>query len=118
MADTLKNELPSAANTQKALERQISELRREIVKINRSISERGSEMLEEAKLAADDAYQTASTRAARAARQLRTQAHSVSEVAKEHPRATTALLGMVGVLGFLLGIAVARAANQPGRRWR
>ncbi|WP_378949771.1 hypothetical protein [Mesorhizobium sp. ANAO-SY3R2] len=117
MADTLKGELANAENIQKAFEKQISELRREIAKINRSIAERGGEMLDEAKLVAGDAYQTASTRAARAARQLRTQAHSVSEVAKEHPRTTTALLGMVGVLGFLLGIAVARAANQSERRW-
>lgn len=118
MADTLKNELPNAENIQKAFEKQISELRREIGKINKSISDRGSELLEEAKEAAGDSYQTASSRAARAARQLRVQAHSVSEVAKENPRTTTALLGMVGLLGFLVGVALARVSNDPGRRWR
>ena len=117
MADTTKNELPKAENVQKALERQIAELRREIGKINRSIADRGGELLDDAKEAAGDAYQTASTRAARAARQLRTQAHSVSEVAKENPRTTTALLGAVGLLGFLVGVAVAKVTNDPMRRW-
>lgn len=117
MADTLKGELANAENIQKAFDKQIAELRREIAKINRSISVRGGEMLDEATAAAGDAYQTASTRAARATRQLRTQAHSISEAAKEHPQTTTALLGIVGVLAFLLGVAIGRTSSDPARHW-
>lgn len=118
MADILKNELASAENIQKAFDKQISELRREIGRINKSISERGGEILDDARQAAAEAYQTAPSRAARAARQLRTQAHSVSEAARENPRTATALLGAVGLLGFLLGVAVGRASSDPARRWR
>lgn len=118
MADTLKSERASAENVQKALDKQISELRREIGRINKSISDRSGEILDEARQAAAEAYQTAPSRAARAARQLRTQAHSVSEAARANPRTMTALLGAVGLLGFILGAAAARISSDPGRRWR
>ncbi|PBC24898.1 MULTISPECIES: hypothetical protein [unclassified Mesorhizobium] len=118
MADTSKSDPPSIDDIQKTLEKQIAELRKEITKINKSISARGAEMLDDASEQASDFYETAAARASRTAQQLRSQAQAVSEVARENPGTTTAVIGVVGLLGFLAGIAVGQSMNNDTpRRW-
>lgn len=117
MADTTKSETPNAADIQKSLEKQITELRREITKINKSISERGAELAEDAKGQASEFYDAASARASRTAQQLRTQAHAVSEVARENPGTTTALVGVIGLVGFFAGFLVGQTTHENTRRW-
>ncbi|NGN43317.1 hypothetical protein G6N74_19790 [Mesorhizobium sp. CGMCC 1.15528] len=112
MADT-----PSSDDIQKALEKQIADLRKEIAKINKTVSARSAEMMDDAREQASSLYESASDRASKATQQLRTQAHAVSEVARENPGTTTAVLGFVGIVGFLLGIAVGQASSEPRRRW-
>jgi len=112
MADT-----PNSAEIQKALEKQVADLRKEITRINKTISARSAEMMDDARDQASSFYENASARASKATQQLRTQAHAVSEVARENPGTTTAVLGVVGVMGFLLGLAVGQAASEPRRRW-
>lgn len=57
-------------------------------------------------------------RASRTAQQLRSQAQAVSEVARENPGTTTAVVGVIGLLGFLAGIAVGQSLNNDtSRRW-
>jgi len=118
MADTNKSDTPHIDDIQKTLEKQIAELRKEITKINKSISARGAEMLDDASEQASDFYETASARASRTAQQLRSQAQAVSEVARENPGTTTAVIGVIGLLGFLAGIAVGQSmSNDTSRRW-
>ncbi|MEO9336421.1 hypothetical protein ABFT80_03130 [Mesorhizobium sp. SB112] len=112
MADT-----PNADDVQKALEKQIAELRKEITKINKSIADRGAEAIDEARGRASEFYDEASNRASRAAQQLRTQAHAVSEVARENPGTTTAVLTVAGIVGFVIGVAVGQASSDTRRRW-
>lgn len=117
MADTPKTETHNIDEVQKAFEKQLLELRREIAKINKSISERGTELADEARDVAAKAYDGASARASRASQQLRTQAQSVSEIARKNPRTTTAALGIAGCIGFLIGIAVAKGLSDKPRHW-
>lgn len=117
MAEAAKPDSPNIDDIQKSLEKQIADLRKEVAKINKSISARGAEMVDDAKEQASDMYETAAARATRTAQQLRTQAQAVSEVARENPGTTTALVGAIGLLGFLAGMAVAQAMNDTPRRW-
>ncbi|RWC30280.1 hypothetical protein [Mesorhizobium sp.] len=117
MADTNKSDTPNIDDVQKTLEKQIAELRKEITKINKSISARGAEMLDDASEQASEFYDTAATRASRTAQQLRSQAHAVSEVARENPGTTTAVVGAIGLLGFLAGFAIGQSTNDTSRRW-
>ena len=96
-------------NVQKALERQIAELRGEIGKINDSIEERGARL-------AREAIETASARASRAAKRFGAQTQSASEVVRESPGAVTFVLGGAALLGFTIGVAVGMTINSPSRR--
>ncbi|MER8753917.1 hypothetical protein NKH57_32920, partial [Mesorhizobium sp. M1050] len=113
MADTNKSDTPDI-DVQKTLEKQIAELRKEITKINKSISARGTEMLNDASEQASEFYDT--TRGSRTAQQLRTHAHAVSEVARENPGTTTAVVGVIGLLGFMAGFAIGQSMNDTSRR--
>jgi ElaB/YqjD/DUF883 family membrane-anchored ribosome-binding protein len=117
MADANKSDVPHIDDIQKTLEKQIAELRKEITKINKSISERSAELIDDAREQASDMYDTAAARASRTAQQLRTQAQAVSEVARDNPGTTTALVGVIGLIGFLAGIAVGQAMSDTPRRW-
>ncbi len=70
MADPIKPE-----DVQEVMKKQIAELRREMNRISKTLSERAEDAAEQA----GDWYDAASDRASRTARQLRTQAQSVSE---------------------------------------
>ncbi|MFA6155112.1 hypothetical protein [Mesorhizobium sp.] len=117
MADTTKSDVPQIDDIQKTLEKQIAELRREITKINKSIAARGADLVDNASEQASDLYDTAAARASRTAQQLRTQAQAVSDVARENPGTTTALVGVIGLLGFLAGLAIGQATSDTTRRW-
>ncbi|MFD1986628.1 hypothetical protein ACFSOZ_29785 [Mesorhizobium newzealandense] len=117
MADTNKSDSPHIDDIQKTLEKQIAELRKEIAKINKSISARGAEMLDDASEQASDFYETAAAGASRTTQQLRSQAQAVSEVARDNPGTTTAVVGVIGLLGFLAGLAIGQSMNDTQRRW-
>jgi hypothetical protein len=81
MADTqTENKLP-AQDAQQALEKQVAQLKREIIKINKSIAQRA----EAAGGQMNGWYDAASDRASEAAQSLRSQAQSVSDVVKDNP---------------------------------
>lgn len=117
MADTPKTEAPGIDGIQKSVEKQISELRKEIAKINKSLAERSAELASEARDTANDAIEEASTRASRAARQLRTQAQSVSEAARENPAATGVVVGLAGLVGLMIGFAIAKGSSDQRGGW-
>lgn len=117
MATTSKREHANGTDFQAVIESQLSELRQEIAQLNKALTARGGEMFDDAADRADDTYRAASATAAKAVRHLRGQAHAVSETVKEHPRATTATLAVVGVLALLAGMALARSGSAKGGRW-
>lgn len=116
MADATKSDL-NVDDIQKALEKQIADLRKEITRINKTVSARGAEIVEDAREHASDMYDTASTRATRAAQQLRSQAQAVSEVARDNPGTATAVVSVIGLLGFVAGLVVGQALTDTPRRW-
>ncbi|ESZ21650.1 hypothetical protein [Mesorhizobium sp. L48C026A00] len=103
MAGTSK----AANDAQEAMKKQIAELRREIA-INRTLSDRAEE--------AQGWYESAAERASRAARQLRSQAHTVTETVQQNPGTISTAMMLGGVLGVLLGIVIAKS-SEPERRW-
>jgi F0F1-type ATP synthase membrane subunit b/b' len=113
MADATKSDL-NVDDIQKALEKQIADLRKEITRINKTVSARGAELVEDAREHASDMYDTAATRAAQ---QLRNQAQAVSEVARDNPGTATAVVGVIGLLGFVAGLVVGQALSDTPRRW-
>ncbi|PSJ56275.1 hypothetical protein [Pseudaminobacter soli (ex Li et al. 2025)] len=96
-------------NVQKALEKQIAELRGEIGKINNTIEERGARL-------AREAIETASARASRAAKRLGTPTQSMQEVARVSPGTVTLVIGAAALLGFTIGVAAGMTVNSQGRR--
>ncbi|AMS44873.1 MULTISPECIES: hypothetical protein [Aminobacter] len=117
MADTPKTEVPGIDGIQKSVEKQISELRKEIAKINKSLTDRSLDLVAEARDTAHGVIEGASMRTSRAARQLRSQAQSVSEAARENPATTGAVIGLAGLVGFMIGFAIAKGSNGEGGRW-
>ncbi|WP_287328253.1 hypothetical protein [Mesorhizobium sp.] len=98
----------AANDAQEAMKKQIAELRREITKINRTLSDRAEE--------AQGWYESAAERASRAAGQLRSQAHTVTETVQQNPGTISTAMMLGGVLGVLLGIVIAKS-SEPERRW-
>lgn len=119
MANEPKTTSSKTDDLQEALEEQISELREEIARINETIAERSAGLISGAKEKASEIYEGAADRAGRATRQLRTQANTVSDLARENPATATALLGAVGLIGFMLGMVVGQstADTHHHRRW-
>ena len=117
MADAPEPATPNADEIQKSLETQIAALRKEITKINRTITERSTKVLDYAHEQASDLSDNASSLASRATQHLRTHAQAASEIARENPGTTTSVLGIVGIVAFLLGVAVGQTLTDTRRRW-
>jgi hypothetical protein len=112
-------ETPSASGAskvsdeaQETMKKQIAELRREITRINRTLSDRAEEVAE----AAHGWYDSAADTASRATRQMRSQAQAVSDTVQENPGTISTALVLGGLLGVLLGIAIARS-SESDHRW-
>ncbi|TIQ39543.1 MAG: hypothetical protein E5X49_27160 [Mesorhizobium sp.] len=106
-----------------ALKRQIAELKREVNRLNRMLSDQVEEAAEaghgwfqSATDRASDLYSGASDRASRATRQLRSQAHSVSETVQQNPGTISTAVAIGGLFGVLIGLAIARG-SQPEPDW-
>ncbi|MBZ9816709.1 hypothetical protein [Mesorhizobium sp. CA7] len=110
-----------------AMKKQIAELKREVNRLNRTLSEQAGEAAETAhgwyRGAADRAsnlYSGASDRASRAASQLRSQAQSVSETVQQNPGTFSTAMLIGGLVGLLAGMAISRSsAPEPDwlHRW-
>ncbi|MBZ9851716.1 hypothetical protein LB565_27380 [Mesorhizobium sp. CA14] len=113
----------TAKASEDAMRKQIAELKREVNRLNRALSEQAEEAAETAqgwyRSAADRAstlYSGASDRASRAASQLRTQAHSVSETVQQNPGTFSTAMLIGGLVGLLAGMAISRNAD-PEPDW-
>ncbi|TPL00289.1 hypothetical protein FJ567_15105 [Mesorhizobium sp. B2-4-16] len=105
------------------MKKQIAELKREVSRLNRALSEQAEETAEAAhgwyRGAADRAstlYSGASDRASRAASQLRSQAHSVSETVQQNPGTFSTAMLIGGLVGLLAGMAISRNSD-PEPDW-
>lgn len=110
----------SADDLRKEMEKQIAELKKEVTKLGKSLSSRTSEMYEDLRDDAGEAYDAASRRASGAARQMRHQAQAVSEAIRENPGTAATVLSSAGLVGFLIGVAVGHMLAGSGgqtRRW-
>ena len=97
-----------------AMEKQISELKRQIERIDKRLSERAAQAADSAK----GWYDSASAKASNAASALRTQAHTVSEVAQENPVTISTAALAIGFVGFMIGFAVGQSSIGSHRYWR
>jgi conjugal transfer/entry exclusion protein len=104
----------TAEDVTEALEKQIAELKRQVGRINKALSEQASEAAEEAK----GWYDSASSRASKAASAMRAQAHTVSEVAQENPVTISTAALAIGFVGFMIGFACGQSSSNSHRYWR
>lgn len=114
MADT-----PSADDIRKEMEKQISELKKEVAQLTKSLSARGEGLYDDLRESAQGYYGEASGRAKSAAKQVRQQAHMVSEAVRENPGTAATVLSSAGLFGFLIGLVVGQAltGGNHSRRW-
>ncbi|TPJ76071.1 hypothetical protein FJ419_20130 [Mesorhizobium sp. B2-6-2] len=106
------------------MKKQIAELKREVNRLNRTLSEQAAETAhgwyQGAADRASTLYSGASDRASRAASQLRSQAHSVSETVQQNPGTFSTAMLIGGLVGLLAGMAISRSsAAEPDwlHRW-
>ena len=99
------------------MEKQISELKEEVSRLSKSLSERASEALADA----DEVYEDLKDRAGGAARQVRRQARAVSEAAWENPGTAATVVSSAGLIGFVAGLLVSglltSTPERSGWRW-
>ncbi|MDI6027532.1 hypothetical protein QBK99_15175 [Corticibacterium sp. UT-5YL-CI-8] len=104
------NQSQADNNDRKDFEKQIADLKNDIAKITKTLSERSGE-----------AYNRAADTARSATQQVRTQAHAVSDAIKDNPGTAATVLSSAGLIGFLIGItvgqAIANSHNEPRRWW-
>ncbi|MDX8492261.1 hypothetical protein RFN29_11775 [Mesorhizobium sp. VK22B] len=102
------------------MKKQIAELKREVSRLNRMLSDQAEEAAhgwyQSAADRASSLYSGASHGASRAAKQLRTQAHSVSETVQQNPGTISTAVAIGGLFGVLMGLTIARS-SQPDPDW-
>lgn len=106
------------------MRKQVAELKREVNRLNRALSEQVEEATEAAQgwyqNASDRAsgwYNGATDRASRAARQLRSQAQGVSDTVQQNPGTVSTAVALGGLLGVLVGMALARSSQPDPSDW-
>ncbi len=83
-----------------AMEKQVTQLRREISKINRTLAQYADEAGDEV----TGWYDSATGKASRAASALRSQAQSVSGTVRENPGTVSSAMLIGGVIGLMVGV--------------
>jgi hypothetical protein len=107
-----ENEAPrmTQRERQDALEEQITQLKREVGKLKRTLAERAEEASEEV----GGWYDAATERASRATAALKTQAHTVSETVRENPGTVSSAMLVGGLIGFVIGLLMAQTHSRHG----
>lgn len=108
-----KLELNMADDIRSDLEQQVSELRKEMEKISKSLSARVSDAVDQAGSVKEEAHQ----HAAGLVNRVRDQAHAVSDAAREHPGTALTLATSIGMMGLAVGVVIGAlcARNLNGR---
>jgi len=101
----------------KAIEHQINDLRDQVGRITRFLTDRGVEVKDLSGGAQDVAGGLVTT-ARDAVGRVRHETAEVAEAAREHPVATTTVLASVAAVAFALGFLLAsNAAHDQRHRW-
>ncbi|RWB50654.1 hypothetical protein [Mesorhizobium sp.] len=110
----------SSGASEATMKKQIAELKREVSRLNRMLSDQAEETAhgwyQSAADRASNLYSSATGHASRTARQLRSQAHSVSETVQQNPGTISTAVAIGGLFGVLIGLAIARN-SQPEPDW-
>ena len=94
------------------LEKQIAELKKEMGRIGKSLSARASDALDDA----EDVYDDVKGRARDATRQMRRQAGTVSDAARDNPGTAATVAVSIGLLGLVAGLAIGGLFSRAPRR--
>ena len=94
------------------LEKQITDLKKEMSKISKSLASYASDAAEDA----EDIYEQGRGRARQVVHQMRDQAHVAADVARDNPGTTATVLSTVGLLGFAVGLVVGGMLASGGSR--
>ncbi len=92
----------TAAEVRDALEAQITEMRKEIASLTKSLSKKGSTLAATAEDTASEFYDVVRERGAQAADKVSQQARIVKETARENPIATLAVVAGISLLVGLI----------------
>jgi hypothetical protein len=98
-------------DTKDALKKQVTQLKREITRLNKQLADRVEDVVEDA----GGWYDTASDRASRATQALRSRAQTVSETVKENPGTVSSAMLLGGAVGLLLGLLLGQGDSR--RHW-
>lgn len=104
-------DMTSSRDVRDTLEAQITELRKEMERISRSLQEGASDAVSDAR----HTLEGARARVNGAARTAGRQAHVVSDVIGENPGTAAAVLSSAGVMGILIGLAAGYLLAGGGR---
>jgi len=104
---------PNADEVRADLEKQVAELKDQVSKLSDRFAERASEAADTASDVVDDVRK----RTRGAARQVRHQAHVVSDAIWENPGTAATVLSSAGFLGALIGFAIGYGCGTNSRRW-
>jgi len=102
----------SSKDVRDTLERQISDLRKEMEAISRSLGARASDAIDDAQ----DALGAAASRANGAAEAVGRRARAVTDALEEHPGTAAAVLSSAGVVGFMVGLVAGYLLAGGARR--
>lgn len=104
MADT-------AETIRAELEKQIAELKNDIGTVTKRLASRASGAMDDA----EDMYEDGRARAAGMARQVRHQAHAVTDAARENPGTAATVATSIGLLGFVAGLVIGAMISTSPR---
>ncbi|NPD17404.1 hypothetical protein HOY34_19650 [Xinfangfangia sp. D13-10-4-6] len=98
------------------LEKQITDLKKEISKISKSLASRASEAVDDAEEAFEEGKGRARHAARHAVAQVRDQAHVAVGAMRDNPGTTATVLSTVGLLGLAAGLLLSGALSGDRRR--
>lgn len=91
-----------------AFSKEISDMKKEISRLGKSVSSRASDAAEQA----EELYAEGKQRGAHAVRQVKEQALATAEVMRENPGTTATVLASVGILGLAAGMILGGALSS------
>lgn len=102
-------------NLRAEFEKQIADLKSEIAALNKSLSESASYAADKV----EGVFESTRDTARGAAKQVRQQAHLVSDAMRENPGTAATVLSSAGIIGFIIGVAAGCviAGNSSGRSY-
>ena len=86
-----------------------------MTRLNKQVAERAGDVADELTESASGWYDSATDRATRATRALRSSAQTVSETVRENPGTVSSAMVLGGAIGLLLGLVIGQGDHR--RHW-